>query len=348
MALLVFGTPEARRAYVGVMRLVATARGTRPFEGSEAALVQMFAGLEGCAGCHGFDEPLDFSDLLGDDEPWASADAAIEDIALGLPDSTDRDEAVHAGMLVALFADDPDPDAASAARWVARQLGVDETMSTSIEAIANENAAVAKADLFRRFLSERIDVDRDLIATRMDRHDLASITRPETIEHYFELLETAPEGSLGATMRAFYRDASFPVPGMPGAPLPVEFLGSHDVHHVLFGYNTSAQGEVYTAVCNAANSSAGIGWLAVVLLQWHQGVKLGVFPPGHSHLDPNMVAVAAERGSQTQIDIYDAHWDWMGALSQPLDEVRDAIGIPPGGQVGPGDSWGLPPEPSSD
>jgi hypothetical protein len=77
----------------------------------------------------------------------------------------------------------------------------------------------------------------------------------------------------------------------------------------------------------------------VVLLQWHQGIKLGVFPPGHSHLDPAMVADAALRGSQTGTDVYDAQWDWMSLLDQPLDEVRSALGIPPGGQVAHGESW---------
>ncbi|MEI8259825.1 MAG: hypothetical protein WCJ30_29560, partial [Deltaproteobacteria bacterium] len=59
------------------------------------------------------------------------------------------------------------------------------------------------------------------------------------VERYHLLVADAPEGSLGAQMRKFYDDARFDIPGTPGAPLPVEFLGSHDVHHVLAGYDTS-------------------------------------------------------------------------------------------------------------
>ena len=92
MALLVFGPPETRRAYIAVMRLVATALGTRPFVGDEAELVTMFAALEGCAGCHGFDEPLDFSDLLGVDEPWADSEAAIVEILKGTEGGSDDDD----------------------------------------------------------------------------------------------------------------------------------------------------------------------------------------------------------------------------------------------------------------
>ena len=99
--------------------------------------------------------------------------------------------------------------------------------------------------------------------------------------------------------------------------------------------------EAYTAVFNAANAEAGIGWLTVVLLQWHQGIKLGVFPEGHSHLDPTTMAEAWARGAQTTTDIYDAGWDWMALLDLPLDDVRAALAIPAGGRatVSPGGSW---------
>jgi hypothetical protein len=299
----------------------------------------MFAGLMGCAGCHGFEESLDFSDLLGESLPWVEVDEVITMIEALLANEQDRTEVVNSGLLVAMFADTPDLDGLLAARQIARSLGCDDSLIDNIVAIASESAVTAKADLFRRFLSERIDVESETIRNHMERHDLDAITRPSDIERYHQLITDAPEGSLGAEMRFFYSDAKFDIPGTPGVPLPVEFLGSHDIHHVLGGFNTSAQGEAYTAVFNAANASAGIGWLSVVLLQWHQGIKLGVFPAGHSHLDPAMMADAAWRGSQTTVDIYDAHWDWMALLILPLDDVRSSLGIPPGGQVSAGSSW---------
>lgn len=340
MALLTFGSVEIRRAQVAAMRLAATALETRPLAGSEAELVRTFAGLMGCAGCHGFAESLDFSDLVGDTAPWTDATEGIAEIASLLPDHADRIEAVHASQMVAMFADEPDIEALEAAKALARGLGCDDTLIAQILAVADSNAAGAKADLFRRFLAERVDVDSEIIGAHMDRHDLAAITRPETIERYHRLIASAPEGSLGAEMRKFYDENAFDIPGVPGVPLPVEFLGSHDVHHVLASYGTSAQGEAYTAVFNAGNSSAGIGWLTVVLLQWHQGIKLGVFPEGHSHLDPAVVADAAYRGSLTATDLYDAHWEWIDLLNEPLDEVRASLGIPPGGEVLSGGCWG--------
>jgi len=339
MALMTFGTHEARRAQVAAMRLVATAMETREFDGPQADLVRMFAGLVGCAGCHGFEESLDFSDLLGDSFPASVPDGAIELVAALVHDRDELSEAVNAGLLVAMFADEPDLDGLLAARSLAQGLGADDSLIDGVVAIASERAASAKADLFRRFLSERIAVESDTIREHMERGDLALITPDETVERYHQAMEAAPDGSLGAEMRRFYGDARFDMPGMPGVPLPVEFLGSHDVHHVLAGYDTTAQGEAYTAVFNAGNAEAGIGWMTVVLLQWHQGIRLGVFPEGHSHLDPEVMADAAYRGAQTTTDIYDAEWDWIALLAEPLDEARESLSIPAGGNVAAGESW---------
>jgi hypothetical protein len=344
MALVLFGTETERRGQVLAMRLAATAMETRPFHGDLAELVTMFSSLVGCAECHGYATSLDFSDLL-EEEVSSDPSARLVELKGLLVTQEDRLQGVHGALLVALFADEVDPLAASAVTQLTSLLDISDDLVRDVARVADAQAASAKADLFRRFLAERIAKSADVIGAHMDRHDLGSLTAPATIVEYHRLLASAPEGSLGAEMRAFYSDARFDIPGAPGAPLPIEFLGSHDVHHVLAGYNTTAQGEVYTAVFNAANASAGIAWLSVVLLQWHQGIKLGVFPEGHSHLEPAQMAEAAKRGAQTSVDVYSATWDWMALLDQPLDEVRAAIGIQGAGQVGPGQSWNPPSPP---
>ena len=335
----VFGTPDMRRAFVGVMRIVATARETRPFDGPRSELVKMFAGLVGCSGCHGFEKSLDFSQFLGINSPWENELEGLEKIKSWLPRSEDRQEAVHAGLLISMYSPEPDPIATQVARWIAQELGVDDKFAQSIEKVANENAALAKADVFRRMLSDRTGINQEIIANQMAKHALAEISSKEMVEKYHRLLKDAPDESLGAEMRKFYKDANFDWPGMPSVPLPVEFLGAHDVHHVLAGYEANAHGEVYCAVFNAANSSKGIGWLSVVLLQWHQGIKLGVFPPAHAHLNPEIMAKAAKRGSETIVDIYNENWDWLPLLLKPLSEVRNQLGIPSGGTVESGASW---------
>ena len=134
MALMAFGTHEARRAQVATMRLVATAMDTRPFDGGTADLVRMFAGLMGCAGCHGFEESLDFSDLTGDTVPWSNSDEAIAMIGELIADFNDRIEAANSGLLVALFADTPDLEGLLAARDIARGLGCDDSLIDGVVA----------------------------------------------------------------------------------------------------------------------------------------------------------------------------------------------------------------------
>ncbi len=344
MAMLAFGTPQERRGLVAVMRMVATANGTRPFDGDRAELVRMFAHLQGCAGCHGFAENLDFDDLVGDTDPWADPDQGIAQIKSYLPQPNQALEAVHAGVLVALYSIEQDPAGLDAARWVSKQLGASDSMVRAVTLTAGEHAKSAQADVFRRFLSQRINIDINQIREFAGRSDLGGLSNPVMADDYRRLVDSAPDGSLGYEMKRFYSDAPFEIPGTPGTPLPVQFLGSHDVHHVLAGYDTMAHGEVYTAMFNAGNSSAGIGWLSVVLLQWHQGVKIGVFNPAHACLDPALLADAAQRGSDTKVDVYSADWDWVSLLNQPLDEVRGGLGIPPGGTVPAGASWNPVPD----
>ena len=128
MAMLAFGTPTERRGLVAVMHQVATANGTRPFDGDRADLVRMFAGLQSCAGCHDDDEAVDFSDLVCDTKTWSDPEEGIAEIRACLPDNRQALEAVHAGLLVALYSIEQDPEGLEAARWISKQLGASDSM----------------------------------------------------------------------------------------------------------------------------------------------------------------------------------------------------------------------------
>ncbi|MEI7953036.1 MAG: hypothetical protein WCH37_10215, partial [Synechococcaceae cyanobacterium ELA182] len=298
----------------------------------------MFAGLVGCSGCHGFEQSLQLSDLLGPDEPWPDAEQGIAAIAEAMADMQQRQEAVHAALMVSLYSPVSDAQGVSAARWIGKKLGVSDELMSLVEEVAHHNAAEAKGDIFRRMLSQRTPFQQQQIADYAASGDLASLTDTVMAKQFHSLVESAPEGSLGAEMKVFYDSAGFEMPGKEGSPLPVEFLAVHDVHHVLAGYGTSPHGEVYTAVFNAANSPDGIGWLTVVLIQWHQGIKMGVFPPAHAHLKPATMALAAQRGAELNQDICSPDWDWLSLLNQPLGQVRKGLNIPDGGYIEVGDT----------
>ena len=337
MTVLVRGTGEARRGMILAMRLVATCRGTRAFTGSQAALVAAMAGVSG----HGHlgQEAADFSELVGSQNPWSDPEAAIAEIARCLTAPNDRRDASHCALIIALSADDPDAPSLESARWIARRLGADDKTMRDVEASAHANAARAEADLFRRFLVWKTGAREKLIRERLASGLPAVPTPPESVEHLRRLLGEARDGTVGGELARFYAQTGYDLPGSPGT-LPLKVLGSHDVHHVLAAYDASAEDEVYLAAFEAANAvDGGADYLAVIMLQWHQGIKVGVFPPDHAPLDPVAFARADERGSETRVDLSDHGWDWLSVLAAPLDEARADLGIPPGGSVAPGGTW---------
>lgn len=337
MGLLVHSTDDARRGLIGAMRYVATAGVTRPFVGDEAALVRSMA--EAVGHIHGDGAKTDLADLIARTEPWPDVDRARSTLAAWLRTEHDREEAMHAAILVALFARRPDAGALHAARDIARHLGADTAILRDLEATASRDAVAAEADIFRRMLAWKTGDDVDAVRDRLAAHPQVVDTPPAAVEALRRALATAGPGTVGAELARYYDQTGFPIPGSPGEP-PLEIIGRHDAHHVLTAYSTALEDEICVAVFTAANARAdATAYLAVVLLQWHQGIRLGFFDATRSKLDPHRIAAAAERGDRTTSDITTPDWDWTGLLAEPLDQVRAAYGIPEGGTVGPHDPW---------
>ena len=320
------------------MRAVATALETRPFVGEEADLVRSIAEVVGLA--HSGMEALDLADVLAPDATWTS-DSLMAELVSALPDPAQRRDAAHCAMMVALMPLNPDESGLHAARWVAQGLGADNLTVREVEATVGSHAQLAEADLFRRFLSWKTGVPAHVVAARLGRGERAVATPPEQVDRVRRLLDTAPDGSVGRELARYYSDTGFNVPGSPGT-MPLEVLGSHDVHHVLAAYDASPEDEVYLAAFTAANArTGGAEFLAFNMLQFHQGIKLGVFNPARTNLDPHAMAVAAERGAQTVVDLSSREWNWQSLLHLPLPEARAQVGIPGAGPVPEGGPWDI-------
>ncbi len=340
MSLLIHGGNAGILGLVAAMRVVATARGTRPFRGHPLELVQAFASVA-LAAQHAQERDIidDLGPLLALDEPWSSEEEAVAAIARWIPDHEQRGEVVHAALLVALDADQPDPHGLHAARWLARGLGADDATVRDVEATCRSDAARAQTDLFRRFLSWKTGLTVEVIAARMDHLEPPVLTPAADLELLRRAIREPKDGTVADQLARFYADTEFDLPGSPGV-LPLEVLGSHDIHHVLTAYDASPEDEVYLAVFNAANSQkGGMDYLAVIMLQWHQGIRVGVFDPDRARLDPRKLAAAALRGSETTTDLSARSWDFWSILDIPLDDARTTLGIPPGGSVLPGGHW---------
>ena len=337
MSLIIHGAPGSAEGLVAAMRLVATARGQRPFTGESAELVRAMAGVASAA--QGDGPSADLHQLLGSEEPWSNDRQAVTAIATWLPGSDARSEAVHAALLIPLSADELDVEGLHAARWLAKELGADDRTVRDVEATCRRNAVKAEADLVRRFLAWKTGVDPEVIKARLARHEPPLLTPARDLEGLRRSLEQAADGTVGGELRRFYGDTGFFLPGSPGV-LPLEVLGAHDVHHVLTAYDSSPEDEVYLAVFSAANAvDGGMDYLAVIMLQWHQGIRLGVFDPAKATLNPQLLAAAALRGDRTTTDLCDRSWDYRSLLDLPLDDAREQLGIPAGGSVVAGGPW---------
>ena len=320
------------------MRAVATARETRPFVGEESDLVRSIAEVVGLA--HSGMEAVDLADVLAPDATWDDGSLMAE-LVSALPDPDQRRDAAHCAMMVALMTVDPDRPGLHAARWVAQGLGADDLTVREVEATVGAHAHRAEADLFRRFLSWKTGVPAHVVAARLARHEPAVATPPEEVDRVRRLLDAAPDGSVGRELARFYSDTGFDVPGSPGT-MPLAVLGSHDVHHVLAAYDASPEDEVYLAAFTSANArTGGAEFLAINMLQFHQGIKLGFFDPARSTLDPHAMAVAAERGAETPVDLSSRDWNWQSLLHLPLSEARAQVGIPGAGPVPEGGPWDI-------
>ncbi len=339
MPLLLNGSSDTVRGILGAMRFVTTAGATRPFEGAEAALVQSMA--------HVFGEvrpDLELEELLSD-RPGrhTDADRALELLCTDLVGPRERHEAMVAATLCALVTDDFDEGAAHAVKTLAEALAIDDDLATEIDQLSGAAAQRVGADLLRHFMSEKSGVAEEILQARLDAGGPPLVTDPSVFDNYARLLASCPPGSAGEEVLRFYAHTGFAIPGSIGAP-PLEVLGAHDVTHVLAGYATSAEDEIYVALFSAANSvESGIDYLAAIMVQWHHEVKIGIFTPSRSALNPDVLAEATRRGAATATDLSSASFDWQGLLHLPLDEARTVIGLEGAGTVtasGPWDAFG--------
>jgi len=333
--LLLTGNADIVHGILASMRFVATAGATRNFDGPEADLVIAMAEMFTAARP---DLELDPA-LLDQDSLHSSSDLALHRIMRDLPMARERHEAMVAATLCALVGPSFDEQANHAVKQLADAFGLDSEMAERIDQLSGEAASRAGADLLRHFISDRSGVAESIIQARLDAGEEPLETPPQVFAAYAELLHASPAGSAGAELLRFYNHTGFSIPGSPKTP-PLEVLGAHDLNHVLAGYPTTAEGEVYVALFTAANAvDAGLDYLAAVLVQWHHDVKIGVFDPSRSDLRPDLLAEAVRRGSATATDLSNNDFAWRELLHLPLGDAREAIGVVGEGLVSAGGAW---------
>ena len=207
------------------------------------------------------------------------------------------------------------------AAWKAlRQLIRDPDDTTQVFEIIDALAGRAFEKAFERFRASpngpRLIAEQpDIVAALSDRDSLAAMPAGSLGRAYLDFVlreELTPEG-LSSASKDFEED--------PAAPAGAYWFGArmrdtHDLYHVLTGYNRDLVGEAsLLAFTWAQTRNRGIG--AIVLMAY---AKAGSQAPGARP----MIRQGYRRGKA-------AAWlpaqDWEALLARPIDEVRRELNL---------------------
>jgi hypothetical protein len=134
--------------------------------------------------------------------------------------------------------------------------------------------------------------------------------------------------SFGYALWSHYRTNHFRFPG-EGGGVPERLL-SHDVGHVLSGYDTTPEGELQQAAFQSGlERDAGLMSLYLGILQFQFFVR--VSPTAHpqpDHCDAEKLGIALERGAACRVEVGE-DWDFWPYVAQHLSDVRRRLGIVP-------------------
>ena len=160
-----------------------------------------------------------------------------------------------------------------------------------------------------------------------------------------EALRGLREGTLGWAFFGFYARSGFHLPG-PHTPEPAYYI-SHDMNHVIAGYEPTGPGEVALGAFKLAMSDTDANWMAFMAnmliheagLLKHgstsQFIPYGgdIYPDaqgqGVMHLPgaADMFGEALERGAATTKDF--SHADHLALAHRQLADIREEYGVIP-------------------
>ena len=194
------------------------------------------------------------------------------------------------------------------------------------------------------------DVSRDFIRTYdgyvpLLSDSVAPVVSDGDVLPEVEALRALPEGTLGWAFLGFYERNGFHLPG-PHTPEPAYYI-SHDMNHVLAGYEPTGPGEIALGAFTLAMSDTDANWMAFManLLIHEAGLlKHGsssqfipyggdIYPDeqgqGVLHLDgaADMLGEALERGAAVLRDF--SQIDHLAMAHRQLADIRVEFGVRP-------------------
>jgi hypothetical protein len=199
---------------------------------------------------------------------------------------------------------------------VARTLvrhGAEQAVADYLRYVDELKPDLAEPSLRDQYAANLPEPDHELAARLRALHDLSP-------------------GTLGREYVEFYRRNQLELPG-DDVSMPAVFV-SHDMCHVIAGYEPTGQGEIALGALQLAVTDNDAHWIQFLgNLGVHEAgfVQTGSLVPKTASLTregaPELLGEAFLRGSQCTGDFTSA--DHLALVELPLSEVRSRFGVPP-------------------
>ena len=261
-----------------------------------------------------------------------------EELAKHFVEQPLRLQLIHGMVAVSLVSDFPPQSQVDVIHSFAEGFGIkSELLETVQKAVDGHMLAFRMCYLRRTHFKDFAKTElthRGAIGTAKALANFAGLVEDKVLSAKYEALKDLPPGTLGHELHAYYVSNGFGWPGQKhGFP---EAGVSHDVSHLISGYDTTAAGETLVAgFVGGYRQDPNAFFTALFgLIIFSTGYQL---PPGHiaAHADSiGQPGVAArlfrtiERGSLMTKDISVNFLVWP-YVERPLDELRREWNVEP-------------------
>lgn len=307
---------EQGEAILGAMRAVALAHG-------EGAVTEMDRETIVSAGA---------IVLALDADVEALAPVDPEALAAAVSDREGAEQALRMLSVMSLADGVADPGKTALVRSYAEALGVREGYLEILTEVAEDEVAQATACMVRKNAESFPHLDSSRLSIGAIAPFLPYADAPDpALEARYEALGELPGDTFGRAFFDHFQHNGFKFPGNP-AGLAEGFTTPHDSSHVLSGYSTSEMGElcVSTFIGAMHPDHPMAAEVLPVIYSWHLGVKLNeIANSAHGAFEPRHFWTAWQRGAATAVDVVAPEWDFWGATTVPLEELRADYGVPP-------------------
>jgi hypothetical protein len=270
------------------------------------------------------------SGLWSDHDLDVSSLAPLEPTAAraALPDPEDRQRTVELLILFELCRHPLSPAQVARTEAYAAALDVSGHGLALVRDLVSQGVEAAAIDFQRYFDAKRPNLSEPTL--RGTRDDAPEAADPELAQR-LRALHDLPPGTLGHEYVEFYRRNQLTLPGDDPSS-PAVFV-SHDMCHVIGGYEPTGPGEIALGAMQLAITDNDAHWIQFLgNLGVHEAGYLGghVVPKQATLARPGAAATLADalrRGEQCTGDFTAA--DHLAMVELPLSEVRARFGVPP-------------------